>query len=503
MTITHHTTAEIARLTAVLGLADTAELDFLAELPPAALREFRTQITDLIHHREARRMQRVAAAAKLVPAALAGRIAEAAIGSVLAAAVAGSVEPQRAVAIAAAVSPTFLADIAVTLDPRRAAQVIAEIPDAMAVEVARELLARGDYLTMGRLAGSVPERVLRVALPHAADIDLLHVGYHLEDTAAADRLLATITDRVPGLIHATDAERRWPEAIALLDLLGPVERSRLGDVVADQDAEVLDGLLATVVELDAWRTLLPVAARMQPPGLRRLAQRPIMSEPAVLTAIADLALTQDLWLDLLPLADHLSPAQLHTVAARVAAESDEALTALIEQTHAENYWNTLLPVALALAEPERLRLATLPVMHRRDTLSAAIATAAAHDLWASALPLVDVLPTHTHDVLAASVGDLTDEEFLAAVHAGPAAEATTTLVRIVLRQSPPARARSMALLEKSPDLAALVESFTTDDPAVWDNLADLRDEIPASVRILLSAQATRCDRPDIADRLAA
>ncbi|MEV0686612.1 hypothetical protein AB0I35_22345 [Nocardia sp. NPDC050378] len=500
MTASHHTAAEIARLSATLG-RPTADLEFLAALPPTALRAFRDQISDRISAREARRMQKTAAAAKLVPPTIAAKITEAAFGPVLAAAIAGSVDPARAVAIASALSPVFLADVAVTLDPRRAAEVIAEIPDRMAADVARELLSRRDYLTMGRLATSVPDDVLRVALPHAADIDLLHVGYHLEDPSAADRLLSLITDRLPGLIHATNAEGHWPEAIALLDTLGPTQRSHLADEVAAQHVEILDGLLTTVTAVGAWDTLLPVAAGMQTSGLKRLAARPIMQDPTVLTTIADLALTHNLWLDLLPLANHLSDTQLRTVAERIAAESDDSLTTLIDQAHHENHWDTLIPVALALDEAARARLAALPVMHRPDTLTAAITTTAAHNLWPEALPLLHVLPDTTHPLLAIAISDLSDDSFLAAVEAAPAAGCTTTMVKIALRQDSPARSRSFALLDEVENLDDLVGTFTPTDSAVWDDLHTIRTELPPRIRQSLAVQAKQCGHNALAEDL--
>ncbi|MFE5478068.1 hypothetical protein ACFQ9R_20365 [Nocardia sp. NPDC056541] len=500
MTATHHTTVELAKLARVLD-RDPADLAFLATLPPAALREFRDQITDLTARREARRMQRVGAAAKLVPAPIAAKITEAAFGPVLAAALAGSVDPTRAVAIASALSPSFLADATLTLDPRRAVELIAQVPGPMAAAVASELISRGDYLTMGNLAGSVPDSVLRAALPHASDLDILQVGYYLEETSAADRLLTIVTDRVPGVIRATHDADEWPKAITLLALLGPTERSKLANVVAAQDDEVIDGLLAAVEEVDAWDTLLPVAAGMAPEPLQRLAQRPAMQNPTLLTKIADLALTQNLWLSLLPLATHLSPTQLHTVAARVATEPDDSLTTLIEQAHTENHWPTLLPVALALSTPDRKRLASLPVMHRPAYLTAAIEATATHNLWPEALPLLSALPTATHDTLATVITTLTDDEFRAAVRASTTAS-PTTLLDLVIRQPAPDRARSFALIETIPDLESLIATLTTADLPTWEALSHIRTELSADLRTSLAEQATLCGLRTISTQLA-
>lgn len=500
MTATHHATVELTKLARILH-RDPADLNFLSALPPEALREFRDQITDLTARREARRMQRVGAAAKLVPAPIAAKITEAAFGPVLAAAIAGSVDPARAVAIAGALSPSFLADATLTLDPHRATEVIAEVPGPMAAAVASELIRRGDYLTMGNLAGSVPDSVLRAALPHASDLDILQVGYYLEETSAADRLLAIVTDRVPGVIRATHDAGEWPKAITLLALLGPTERSKLANVVAAQADEVIDGLLAAVEEDDAWDTLLPVAAGMASQPLQRLAQRPAMQNPTLLTKIADLALTQNLWLSLLPLATHLSPTQLHTVATRVATEPDDSLTTLIEQAHAESHWPTLLPVALALSNPDRKRLASLPVMHRPDFLTAAIEATATNNLWPEALPLLNDLPDTTHDTLATTIGTLTDNQLRAAIQAAPTADCGATLIQILLRQDFSARSRSLTLINEADNLETLVDTITTRDPAIWQGLSDICTEIPEHLRSLLAEQATRCGQPELADNL--
>lgn len=403
MTATHHTTAEIAKLARVLDQPDPAELAFLAELPPAAIRAFRDQVNDLISRRDARRMQRIGAAAKLVPAPIAAKITEAAFGPVLAAAVAGSVDPARAVAIAGSLSPSFLADATVTLDPHRAAEVITHVPTSMAAAVARELIRRGDYLTMGRLAGSVPDSALRAALPHAADIDLLHVGYYLENTSAADRLLTLVADRIPGMLRATHTENQWSEAITLLDLLGPAERSRIGDIAADQDDEVIDGLLTAVDELDAWDTLLPVAAGMTPTALQRLTQRPLLHTPEALTTITDTALTHDLWSDLLPLAAHLTPTQSQCVAARVATEPDDSLTALIEQAHTDNQWASLLPIVLAFDTPTRTRTRALTLLNEAPDLEDLISTFTTTDpaFWTALSDIRTEIPQPLCGLLAA------------------------------------------------------------------------------------------------------
>ncbi|MFD6225038.1 hypothetical protein [Nocardia asteroides] len=398
MTSVRHTIAEIAKLARVLDIEPT-ELDFLKTQTPTAIKAFRDQVSDEMSGRDVLRMQRVAAAVKLVPKPIAALVAEKALGPALAAAVAGAVEPARAVGIAENLSPKFLADATVLLDPKRAAEVIARVPDTMAAEVAKELIDRGDYLTMGRLAGAMPDSILFAALPQAADSDILQVGLHLEDSSQAERLLNMVTDRVPGMVTAMYAEEKWADAISLLDLIGPEERARMADIVAEQDDEILDGLLTAVNQLDAWDALLPVAAGMAITGLQRLAQRPVMHDPATLTRVSDISLTQNLWLDLLPLVPHLDPTQQRRIAQRVLAEPDDSLRALIILASPEA--PTMLPLALLVEGAPRTRVLTLlDDMPELDTL-VDLLDPTHHTAWQTITSITEELPTRARKLLTA------------------------------------------------------------------------------------------------------
>ncbi|MGW5571449.1 hypothetical protein ACWEVD_09640 [Nocardia thailandica] len=393
-----HTMAEIAKLARVLGV-DPTELDFLLTRSPESIKAFRDQITDEMSGRDVQRMQRIAAAVKLVPRPVAALVAEKALGPALAAAVAGAVEPARAVAIAESLSPRFLADATVLLDARRAAQVIERVPDKLAAEVARELIERGDYLTMGRLAGSMPDSVLRAALPQAADADILQVGLHLEERSEAERLLGMVHDRVPGMVQTMYAEEKWADAISLLDLIGPRERARMADIVAGQDDEILDGLLTAVTELDAWDALLPVAAGMAQPGLARLAQRPVMHEAATLARISDVSLRQGLWLELLPLVQFLTAEQRRHIATRVTQEDDDSLRELIVQ--AREAAPAMLPLAVSVDGPPRTRVLTiLDALPDLETM-AGVLGADDGDAWAALVSVRADLPDRLRGVLVA------------------------------------------------------------------------------------------------------
>lgn len=295
--------AEITKLARVLGLDDPTDLDFLVDLPPAALREYRERVTDLLFDRDAKRMKAIATASAIVPVAISSKIAERAFGPILCAAVAGAVEPRRAVDIAKNLTPAFLAEAAVQLDPRRTAAILAAVPATMVTDVAHQLLSRGDHITMGRFVHVIPEPALRAAAPVMSDPDLLRIGFLLEDKTAIDRVLHIVADRVPGIIRAAHDQQMWAEGIDLLDNIAPHNRAWIGDITAGLGDDVLDSLITAVTELDAWPTLLPITDAMSPDSLTRFAQRPAVHDEHTLTAIIDATAAHDLWPQALPLID--------------------------------------------------------------------------------------------------------------------------------------------------------------------------------------------------------
>ncbi|MEU8901708.1 hypothetical protein AB0C65_37980 [Nocardia sp. NPDC048505] len=496
--------AETTKLARLLDLPDPEQLAFLSELSPAAIRLFREHATDLLFDRDARRLQRVAAASKLVPAAISARAAERAFGPVLCAAVAGSVEPAQAISIAKVLSAPFLAEIAARLDPRRAVDVLAAVPPPLVAAVAAELFARGDHVTMGRFVGLVPEPALRAALPAASDADLLRIGFLLEDKSSMDPLLDLVEHRIPGVIRAAYEQNLWAEAIDLLDTVDRANRAKLGDIAATAGPEVLDALIAAVHELDAWAALLPVTSAMSPDSLATLAARPVVHTEAVLGPILDVALDHGLWLDLLPLAAHLPAAPLAFLGGRVAAEPDDDLTGLVRQADAAGLWPALIPVALAMRDADRRRVAALPVLSEPEVLRRIIATLAEHELWSQGLPLVSALPASTTRILASCLDDLTHDQLLAALRAAADSAEIATLVEIALAQDQPGRARVLALIDGMDDLGAVLEALTPETPdLVWNGLYEVRAEIPAALRDRLADRAESCGHPAVAAALRA
>jgi hypothetical protein len=252
--------AEIRKLARMLGRGPEA-LAYLEGVPLADLRALRGQITDVLWDADGAAIDKVAAAAKLLPSAVSATISERAFGPVLTAQLAGRLEPSRAVDVAGKLSTDFLGDVAVELDPRRTSAVIAGIPARRIGQITAELVRCTEYVTMGQFVGHLGDEALRAALDEMSDADVLRVGFVLEDKDGLDRLVGLLpAGRMDGIIAAAAEEDLWIEALDLLAHLSPAQRRRIVKSAASLAATVLEDIVATVVEHELWEEAQLIAA---------------------------------------------------------------------------------------------------------------------------------------------------------------------------------------------------------------------------------------------------
>jgi hypothetical protein len=224
--------AELLRLGRLLG-HEAEQLDYLAGVPAAELKALRNQITDVLFA-ENQLLNRIAAATKIVPAGLAASLSERVFGAVLSARLAGLVDTDKAVELAGRLPIPFLADIAVELDPRRAGPVLARIPAAQVAAVAKELLRRGEYVTMGTIVGHIPDESVAAALAFADALSLLQVALVLENKDDLSRLFALIGDeRVTQTYAAAEQAGLIAEGLGLLPYLTEAQRTTVLQAVGD------------------------------------------------------------------------------------------------------------------------------------------------------------------------------------------------------------------------------------------------------------------------------
>jgi hypothetical protein len=244
--------AEVLKLARMLE-REPESLAYLEAVPLADLRVLRDQITDVLWSGDGGGIGKLAAAAKLLPTSLSATISERALGPVISAQLAARLEPSRAVEVAARLSTGFLADVAIELDPRRTSAVIAGISPQRIGEITVELVARGEYVTMGQFVGHLDEPALRAALEAMGNGHLLRIGFVLEDKDGLDRLLALMpSGRMQEIIFAAAEEDLWLEALDLLGHLGPARRRRIIASASSLDDVHLERIVATVIEHELW-----------------------------------------------------------------------------------------------------------------------------------------------------------------------------------------------------------------------------------------------------------
>lgn len=264
--------AEVLKLARLLE-REPDSLEYLTPLSLADLRRLREQVTDVLFDANRRTLARLAAASKLLPAAVTAAIAQRAFGPLLAARISGLLEPERAVEVAAKLPPAFLADVAVELDPRRAIDVIRRIPPAQIKEVGAQLVSRHEYVAMGRFVGHLPEEAVRASLEVIGDEHLLRVGFVLEQKDRLESVVALLPEqRLDGLIDVAAAHDLWVEALDLLIHLGKRRQRRLIGVAIDRGEPVLSSLVRAAEEYELWDAVLELQALTSDVDQERFAQ---------------------------------------------------------------------------------------------------------------------------------------------------------------------------------------------------------------------------------------
>ena len=289
-----HARVEILKLARMLG-REPDELAYLEAVALDDLRALHDRTIEVLWGADSASMARLAAASRLLPAALTATIAQRAFGPLLAARMAGLLDPERAVEIATKLPTEFLADVAVELDPRRASNVLALLPPAQVAAVTTVQVTRGEYVTMGRFVGHLDDPAIRAALGTMDDATLLRVGFVLEDKSRLRTLIALLpAGQLDGLIATAADEGLWVEALDLLAHLDVEQRAAIVDTALELDADALEVIIAAVIEHELWDEVLLIAEgdpalqaklserlAMLPEGQRRTLARRAVDEDAI------------------------------------------------------------------------------------------------------------------------------------------------------------------------------------------------------------------------------
>jgi hypothetical protein len=271
--------AEILKLARLLRRSPE-ELAYLEEVPANDVRQLRDQVTDVLFTAQGPALARLAAASKVLPIRVVATIGERAFGPVLAARIAGMLDPQRAVEMADTMPIEFLADVAVELDPRRASDVISRIAPARVAAITRELLRRGEVVTMGRFVGHLHDEAVRAAFGELDDKSLLQVAFVLESKDSLDHLVELLPDsRRQALVDVAANEQMWIEALDLLSHLSAENRSRFAESGSLDREGVIEAIVNAAIENDLWEELLPLVPELPIDAQRRVADEVAKLDP--------------------------------------------------------------------------------------------------------------------------------------------------------------------------------------------------------------------------------
>ncbi len=317
MSETLQTRAEILKLARLLR-REPSTLQYMESVPSEDIAQLREQITETLFDAQGQVMSRLAAASRLLPVGVVATIGERAFGPFLSARVAGLLEPSRAVEMAARMPIDFLADIAVEIDPRRASAVISRIPPAQIAAVTRELLSRGEYVTMGRFVGHLREDSIAAAVGAMNDHELLQVAFVLESKDGVGHFIGLLSpERIDAIIETAASDDLWPEVLDLVSHLDDRQKQRLADAAAAREDGVLDTLITSAQVHDIWAAALPVTGAMSETSRRRFAELTAIQGDGVLERIVVVAKECQLWPQLLPLVPFLPEPALRRVGVAV------------------------------------------------------------------------------------------------------------------------------------------------------------------------------------------
>jgi hypothetical protein len=264
--------SEVVKLARLLG-REPEQVKYLERLTLQDLRELRERVTETLYDAHGASLRRLAVASKLLPPAVSATIGERAFGPLLSARLTGLLDPGRAVDVASRLPAPFLADVAIELDPRRASEVISRIPPEQISAITRELVDRGEFVTMGRFVGYLSDDSVQAAVAEMDDHAVLRIAFVLEDKSGVSSLIELLPERrMAGIVRAAADEDLWVEALDLLTHVSDRQRNEIVAATLKLDHAALEAIVAAVIEHDLWQEALVIAeqdATLQ----RKLAER--------------------------------------------------------------------------------------------------------------------------------------------------------------------------------------------------------------------------------------
>lgn len=371
------TQAELNKLGQLLNLS-ADDLAPLASGGAENLRRYRRRVNQRIfdHHRD--RFRRLEKVVRLLPKATVARLAQSAFGPRLSGRVVGEMDPLRAFKIAKRLPPEFLADAALHVDPPRVREIIRQLPAELIRDAALVMVAREDYITLGRFADALSAPAIRAVVGAVHDdAVLLHIAFYMEEKSQLSSIVHMIdNDRVASIMRTGTEKDLWPEALSVVDNVDDELRGRLANIMAEQDEATLDGLVHVAYQQNLWGPVLRGMSRMNPKYHRKIVNLPSVKDETVLGDLVSTAYAEGLLEAALPLAAPMRAEWQKVVAHAALQQGPEVAEAAMWAAHNADQWDVALELFEYTDDSERDMLAQLPIASNKHVLDGLIRTAA-------------------------------------------------------------------------------------------------------------------------------
>ena len=286
--------AEILKLERLLGTTPGA-FNFLEKIDAPAIRALREQMTGVLFDSDRAALQKVAAATKITPTAIAAVIAEKALGPLLCARVAALLPADKAIDISRRLSPDFLAEVCLHLDPRRVQEIIRGTPVSLVVAVSKRLEQQREFVTMARFVDALTLDAIKAVMAETDDVEaLLRTAFFVENPARNNELIALLPKaKLKRLVQvSTTSAELWVTGLGLMELLTPQWRGEMGALAAELDAAALERIVRFTEQENLWDAELTTLMAMPEAARRQMLESPAFSAPAIRSAIAATAKTR-------------------------------------------------------------------------------------------------------------------------------------------------------------------------------------------------------------------
>ena len=340
--------AEALKLACLLDQPEPALAD-LAVLPPEALRHVRLAVADRCLRHHAPLLQRLARLVRWLPPLLVAWLVRHRLSPLLTARLAGFLPAARVAQLALRLDTPLLADIAARLDPRAARDLVRLLPQPRLLGIADVLLARRDFITLGRFVAIVPDEVVsEVAARIPDEADLLQIVYCLDSVNRLDHIVRQLPperiERAVLLIADPASRPIWPQLLSLVAKVSRGLQQQLGDLAAAQGDEVLEAIIAAGHEENLWQDLLTVVVNLTPALQARVVNLPGLRQQPVLRGIIQATLRSDLWADVMDLVEPMTPEGRDQIALAIADLPGEAIAPLLHGALLRARWPVLFDI---------------------------------------------------------------------------------------------------------------------------------------------------------------